>query len=247
MDWAHAAHSVGRAETVGKEGTAGKEEMEGKADAENILSLAGDASWANNADLSRTSTLLLSLSGDACGTDAIELDQSLMSCCSNLKERCLSSSWNSALADPERRAPGMDMAGTKDKAETGDMGETADREDRAGKGDREALRPRRNSNSRNNDSRNIRRDGGHNYRNRGRDRRDNDDNDDNRDNGDNGDAFSCQPPDETSTARASRDGGRNVNRRKLSSPPGIGEGRCRECPIPVGIPMPSAALIWGCS
>lgn len=48
--------------------------MEGKADAEDILPLAGDAPRANKADLSRTSTLLLSLSGDAAATDLIEVD-----------------------------------------------------------------------------------------------------------------------------------------------------------------------------
>jgi hypothetical protein len=41
--------------------------MEGKADAEDILSFAGDAPRANKAALSRTSTLLLSWSGNACG------------------------------------------------------------------------------------------------------------------------------------------------------------------------------------
>jgi hypothetical protein len=115
-----------------------------------------------------------------------------MSCCSNSmmsSKDCLSSSWGPALADRERRVPGMDMAGMKDKVETGDMGETADREDRAGTGDRERLRPRRGSNSRNNDGSNIRRDGGHAHHNRGRDRRDSDGNDHN------DDASSCQPPD----------------------------------------------------
>ncbi len=99
----------------------------------------------------------------------------------------------------ERRAPGMDMAGMKDKAGTGDMGEMADREEMAETGDREALRPRRSTNSRNNDGRNIRRDGGHDHRNRGRDRRDGDDNDDN------DGVSSCQPPDKT-CARVPRPG-----------------------------------------
>jgi len=42
--------------------------MEGKADAEHIPFLVGDAPGANKAYLSQTSTLLLSLSGDACGS-----------------------------------------------------------------------------------------------------------------------------------------------------------------------------------
>lgn len=176
-----------------------------------------------------------------------------MSCCSNLKERCLSSkdclssSWGSALADMERRAPGMDMDGMKEKAGTGDMGETADREEKAETEDREALRPRRSSNSRNNDVRNIRRDGGHDHRDRDRDRRDSDDNDDN------DDASSCQPPDETSSARASRDRGTKRETAQAFIASGDWRRRVPRTPHPSrgSRPalrrMPSAALIWGCS
>ena len=68
MDWAHSARPAGTTETGDTGETADKEEMEGKADAEHIPFLVGDAPGANKAYLSQTSTLLLSLSGDACGS-----------------------------------------------------------------------------------------------------------------------------------------------------------------------------------
>jgi hypothetical protein len=136
-------------------------------------------------------------------TDA-SLGLSSMSCYPLRSTKCLSSNSILAVRNMEQRATRTHTAGTT--RDTGDTEDTADMEDKADTADTEALRRSHSSNNRNNDGRNIRRDGARDRGNHGdgvhdnRSRRDGHDRDGHdrdghdRDGHDNDDAVSCQPP-----------------------------------------------------